>query len=108
MKLGPAQSLATSLLTAVLEQSYNISWDNAHPEFDKLLPLNVGGDQHLVNHTTLALAQTAADIALGEALCLPRGLIWQRGCLADDHILTWSPNAQLNHLINHIVGPCDP
>ncbi|KAA6419463.1 MAG: hypothetical protein FRX49_10561 [Trebouxia sp. A1-2] len=35
-----------------------------YPELDKLLALNVGGDQHLVNHAALTLTQTAADITL--------------------------------------------
>ena len=60
---------------------------SAYPELHKLLALDICGDQHLVNHAALTLAQACTDITLGEALGLPWGLIWQR-CLTDDHILT--------------------
>lgn len=60
----------------------------AHPELDKFLALNIGGDQHLVDHTALTLPQAAADITLGEALGLPGGLVRQGCRLANNHILT--------------------
>lgn len=60
----------------------------AYPELDKLLAFNICGDQHLVDHAALTLAQTAAHITLGEALGLTGGLIWQGGRLTNDDILT--------------------
>ena len=59
----------------------------AYPELDKLLAFDIGGDQHLVNHAALALAQTAAHISLGEALCLTGGLVRQGCRLTNDDIL---------------------
>ena len=69
-----------------------------YPKLDILLALDIGGDQHLVDHATLALAQAAADVPLGEALRLPWGLIRQGRCFANDHILTYHDSVQLVEL----------